>query len=66
MSPEEPTFSFSARAAEKAAARERDEEKLASGETTRAEMARINGGSIRGVRYNGPAMRIRSEVEPKS
>jgi hypothetical protein len=29
-------------------------------------MARINGGSIRGVRYNGPAMRIRSEVEPKS
>lgn len=66
MSPKEPTFSFSARAAEKAAARERDEEKLASGETTRAEMAKINGGSIRGVQYKGPAMRIRSIVDPKS
>jgi len=52
-------FSFQKRAAEKAASRAQDEEDMKSGKVSRAEMARINGGSIRGVRYVGPSKRIR-------
>ena len=60
MKPKAPEYSFSARAAEKAASRADDEEKLRSGEVSRADMARINGGSIRNVRYISPSKRIRA------
>lgn len=60
MKPKVPSFSFKERAAEKAAARERDEELLRSGEASHADMARANGGSIRGVRYKSPAERIQA------
>ena len=55
MKPKAPRFSFKDRAAEKAAARARDEELLRSGQVSHADMARANGGSVRGVRYKGPA-----------
>ena len=55
MKPKAPRFSFKDRADEKAAARERDEELLRSGQVSHADMARANGGSVRGVRYKGPA-----------
>lgn len=60
MKPKVPRFSFKERAAEKAAARKRDEELLRSGEVSRADMARANGGSIRGARYKGPAERMQA------
>ncbi len=60
MKPKAPEYSFSARAAEKAAARAVDEEQLRSGKVSRADMARINGGSLRGARYIGPAKHIRA------
>ncbi|MFG6534810.1 hypothetical protein ACGYK5_13295 [Sulfitobacter sp. 1A16787] len=60
MKPKEPSFSFKERAAEKAAARKRDEELLRSGEVSHADMARANGGSVRGARYKGPAKRIQA------
>ena len=60
MKPKVPEYSFSARAAEKAAARAVDEEQLRSGRVSRADMARANGGFIRGARYIGPAKRIRA------
>ena len=60
MEPKMPRFSFQERAAEKAAARERDEELLRSGQVSHADMARANGGSIRGARYKGPAKRIQA------
>lgn len=62
MEPKVPRFSFKERAAEKAAARKRDEELLRSGEVSHAEMARANGGFVRGVRYKGPAKRIQALV----
>ncbi len=60
MKPEVVYFSFSERAAEKAAARAIDEAKLLSGEVSRAEMARANGGHVRGFRYKGPSERMRA------
>jgi hypothetical protein len=59
VKPKAPEYSFSARAAEKAAARAVDEEQIKSGKVSRADMARINGGS-RGARYIGPAKRIQA------
>ena len=53
MKPKAPRFSFKDRAAEKAFARERDEELLRSGEVSPADMARANGGFVRGARYKG-------------
>jgi hypothetical protein len=60
MKPKVPEYSFSARAAEKAAARAVDEEQLRSGKVSRADMARANGGFIRGARYIGPSKRIQA------
>jgi len=60
MKSKAPSFSFKERAAEKAAARDRDDELLVFGEVSHADMARANGGSIRGVRYKGPAKRIQA------
>lgn len=60
MKPKAPRFSFKDRAAEKAAARERDEELLRSGEVSPADMARANGGFVRGARYKGSAKRIQA------
>jgi hypothetical protein len=58
MRPEEPKFSFQARAAEKAAARADDEARMRSGEVPPAVMARANGGSLHGARYKGPCKRL--------
>lgn len=58
MKPKVPRYSFKERAAEKAAAR--DEALLRSGEVAHADMARANGGSVRGARYKGPAKRIQA------
>lgn len=60
MKPKVPGFSPKERAAEKAAARARDEELLRSGGVSHADMARAIGGSVRGVRYIGPAKRIQA------
>ena len=60
MKPKAPRFSFKDRAAEKAAARARDEELLRSGQVSHADMARANGGFVRGARYKGPAKRIQA------
>jgi hypothetical protein len=61
MKPEASHFSFAKRAAEKADARERDEAKMASGEISRAVIARVNGGSLRGpTRYVGRSQRSRA------
>lgn len=60
MKPKVPRYSFQERAAEKAAARERDEELLRSGQVSHADMARTNGGSVRGARYKGPSKRIQA------
>ncbi|MFG6562167.1 hypothetical protein [Sulfitobacter sp. 1A15299] len=60
MKPKAPRFSFKDRAAEKAAARERDEELLRSGEVSPADMARANGGFVRGARYKGPSKRMQA------
>jgi hypothetical protein len=48
------------RAAEKIASRKRDEELLASGEVSPGELARINGGKLRNVRYLGSSNRIQA------
>jgi hypothetical protein len=56
-------FSFQERAAEKAAARAKDEEKLQSGEVSHAAMARANGGYLRGARYKGPSKRLQALAE---
>lgn len=63
MKPEVVYFSFKKRAAEKAAARAIDDAKLKSGEVSRAEMSRINGGHVRGCRYKGPSERMRALAE---
>ncbi len=63
MKPEVVYFSFSERAAEKAAARAIDEAKLRSGEVSRADMARANGGHVLGFRYKGPSERMRALAE---
>lgn len=55
-------FSFQNRAADKAAARSMDEEKLSSGQVSPGAMARANGGSLRGARYKGPSKRIQALV----
>lgn len=60
MKLEDPTFSPQERAAQKVAARARDEEQLRSGKVAPAKMARINGGSLRGSRYKGPSKRIQA------
>ena len=60
MKPKAPRFSFKDRAAEKAAARERDEELLRSGQVSHADMARANGGFVRGARYKGPSKRMQA------
>ena len=60
MKPKASRFSFKDRAAEKAAARARDEELLRSGQVSHADMARANGGSLRGARYKGPSKRIQA------
>ena len=60
MKPKAPRFSFKDRAAEKAAARARDEELLRSGQVSHADMARANGGSLRGASYKGPSKRIQA------
>jgi len=60
MKPKAPRFSFKDRADEKAAARARDEELLRSGQVSHADMARANGGSLRGARYKGPSKRIQA------
>ena len=60
MKPKVPIFSPEELAAEKAPARERDEELLGSGEVSNADMAGANGGSARGVRYKSPAKRIQA------
>lgn len=60
MTPKHRSFSFQKRAAEKAAARIRDEEQLRAGKVSPAKIARINGGSLRGGRYKGPSERIRA------
>ena len=52
-------FSVQHRAAEKAAARARDESDMQSGAVAPAKMARINGGKARGVRRIGPSARLR-------
>jgi len=52
MKPKSHSFSFQERAAAKAAARAKDEEQLRSGKVSPAVMARINGGSLSGGRYN--------------
>lgn len=51
-------FSFGQRVANKAAARARDEKDLRSGVVSAAQMARINGGGLRKVKYIGPSTRI--------
>lgn len=53
-------FSFGERAAAKAASRAADEEAMNSGKVSRGDMARLNGGSLRKVRYNSSSQRIRS------
>lgn len=59
MSDDPKQFSFRERAAEKAAARAKDEARLADGSITPAELSRENGGNLRGrVTYKGPAHRI--------
>ncbi len=63
MEPKASEFSFEDRAAEKSASRANDQEKLLSGEVSRAEMSRINGGYLRDVRYVGPSKRIRDLAE---
>ena len=60
MKPEVVYFSFEERAAEKAAARAIDEAKLKSGEVSRADMARANGGHVRDMRYKGPSKRMQA------
>ena len=62
MKPKVSNFSFKKRAAEKAVARANDEERLQSGQVSPTEMARVNGGHLRGVRYNGPSKRIQALV----
>ena len=63
MSKDEPRYSFARHAAVKAASRARDEELLRSGEITPGELARINGGGVRGAVYVGPSERIRTLAE---
>jgi hypothetical protein len=63
MKPEVRRFSFERRAAEKAAARAKDEVALQSGMMAPDKMARVNGGSVRDVRRVGPAARIRRIAE---
>lgn len=55
---EAPKYSFARRAAEKAAARAKDEADLRSGAVAPVETARLNGGGVRNVRYVGPSIRI--------
>ncbi len=59
-------FAFQERAVEKADARERDEEKLRSGEVSHADMALSNGGYMRGFRYKGPSGRIQALATMRS
>lgn len=62
MDLEAPKYSFARRAAEKAAARAKDEADLRSGAVSPADLARVNGGQVRGVRYVGPSERIQRLV----
>lgn len=58
MSDEPKQYSFRRRAAEKAAARAKDEARLADGSITPAELTRENG-MLRGkVTYKGPSLRM--------
>lgn len=59
MKPKVPRFSFRERAAEKAVTRAEDEVRLSSGEVSHADMARSNGGRLRGGRYKGPQSAFR-------
>ncbi len=62
MKPKGAKFSFQERAAAKAVARANDEERLQSGQVSPAVIARVNGGSLRGLRYKGPSKRIQAIV----
>ena len=62
MKPKVLNFSFKKRAAEKAVARANDEERLQSGQVSHAEMARVNGGHLRGLRYKGRSKRMQAMV----
>jgi hypothetical protein len=57
--PNEERFSFRDRSVEKSAAREQDEVAMESGEISRGEMSRRNGGGVKGVRYVGRSKRAR-------
>lgn len=58
MSDEPKRYSFRERAAEKAAARAKDEARLADGSITPAELSRENG-MLRGkITYKGPSLRM--------
>jgi hypothetical protein len=63
MKPEVRRYSFEQRAAEKAAARAKDEAALKSGVVAPAKMAHVSGGSVRDVRRIGPAARMRRIAE---
>ena len=65
MKPKASRFSFKDCAAEKAAARARDEELLRSGQVSHADMARANGGFVRGARYKGPSKRMQALAAPQ-
>lgn len=54
----EKQISFQKRAAEKAAARAKDERDLRSGAVSAAEMSRINGGGRHKIKLIGPSKRM--------
>jgi hypothetical protein len=60
MEDEKSEFSPQDRAAAKAASRAQDEAMLSAGQISRGQIARANGGSLHGVRYNGPSRRIQA------